>query len=99
MKQVNKDDDKDDNGEENDMDYARRAIDDEFTNIKAISANRGTTITGVVLGLFPTAIFAYFYGARVARARVNMNLNRIGTTQSSASTIRRDNLWPAWSGS
>ena len=49
----------DDDGDKNDMDWARREIDDEFKNIKAISANRGTTITGLVLGLWPTVIFAY----------------------------------------
>lgn len=62
----------DDNG--NDMIITRREIDDEFRNMKAINANRGTTLTAMIFGLFPTFVFLY----DVARNARNPKLELAG---------------------
>lgn len=49
----------DDDKEQNDYGMSRMSIDDDFTNWKALRANRGTTLTAMILGFFPTVLYLY----------------------------------------
>ncbi|KAH8079192.1 calmodulin-dependent protein kinase [Aureococcus anophagefferens] len=43
-----------DDDNESDFVMVRNAIDDDFVNLKAIKANRGTTLAAMIIGFFPT---------------------------------------------
>jgi hypothetical protein len=48
-----------DDDNESDFVMVRNAIDDDFVNLKAIKANRGTTLAAMIIGFFPTVLYVY----------------------------------------